>query len=60
MANADDWEEIEYCAEVNEMFLKNFANLKKLDSYTEKDIETLFKHNLSLLSIFDTDPNDFS
>lgn len=28
LANADDWEEIEYCAEVNEKYLKQYIELK--------------------------------
>lgn len=40
-----------------EMFLQKFDGLKKLDNYSEEDIEKLYKYNLELLSIFDKEPD---
>ena len=37
------------------LFLQKFEGLKKLDNYTEEDIENLFKYNTDLLSIFNND-----
>ena len=41
-----------------EMFLHKFDGLKKLDNYSESDIEKLFKYNLELLSIFNKEPDN--
>ena len=40
------------------LFLQKFEGLKKLDNYTEEEIENLFKYNASLLSIFHNDPDN--
>ena len=40
-----------------EMFLQKFDGLKKLDNYSEEDIEKLYKYNLELLSSFDKEPD---
>ena len=38
--------------------MQKFEGLKKLDNYTEEDIENLFKYNADLLSMFHNDPDN--
>ena len=41
-----------------DLFFEKFDKLKKIGDYTENEIESLFKYNLELLSIFDKEPDE--